>query len=372
MPVFSEVLIVGGGIIGLALARALKIKGFKKITIVDKSNFGQEASYAAAGMLSPQVEADRDDSFFRFCLQANRIYPSFVKELEEETGIDVEFNAQGTFLLAFCEEESLKLMNRYKWQKEAGLNVEYLEAGEIRRLEPFVSPSVFSGLFFSDDGQVENRKLVVALQKYARLKQIEMVKDTQIVGLETENETVLAITDKGGSFLAEVVILAAGAFTSQLIIDGIQQVPSVKPIRGQMIAFQAPKQAFKHVIYTERGYLVPRKSGRILVGATIEDVGFDKSVTERGIQFLLNVSRQISPSLSSLKIAEKWAGLRPMAEDGLPIIGELPYCKNVFVATAHYRNGILLAPLTAEILAARIAENAESVYLKEFSPARFV
>jgi glycine/D-amino acid oxidase-like deaminating enzyme len=148
-------------------------------------------------------------------------------------------------------------------------------------------------------------------------------------------------------------------------------MPPVKPIRGQMIAFQTAKRLFEKVIYSPRGYLVPRIDGRILAGATVEDVGFDKNITTSGIEFLRENALEIAPSLVNLEIAEKWAGLRPCAPDNLPILGTFPQVENFFLATAHYRNGILLAPLTAQILAENIIENKESKYLKIFSPDRF-
>lgn len=372
MLISVEVLIIGGGVIGLTLARALRKRGIEEIAVVDKGKFGREASFAAAGMLSPQVEADKDDYFFRFCLEANQIYPDFVGDLEEETGIKVDFDMEGTFLIAFCEEEAEKLRKRYEWQKKAGLKVEILQARQIRKLEPFISPNVFEALFFPDNGQLENRKLIAALEKYARLNKVQLISNTEIVKVSFEKGKIIAQTKKGQSFSAEKIVLATGAFTSCLEIEGIRSLLNVRPIRGQMIAFQATQRFFRRVIYTERGYIVPRNDGRILVGATVEDVGFDKSVTEVGVHFLLNIGREVSPALSNLKLRDKWAGLRPMAEDACPIIGEVPGFENLFVATAHYRNGILLAPITAEILADKLVKNLESKYLREFSPARFV
>ncbi|MCY7375788.1 MAG: FAD-dependent oxidoreductase, partial [Pyrinomonadaceae bacterium] len=148
-------------------------------------------------------------------------------------------------------------------------------------------------------------------------------------------------------------------------------LPKVKPLRGQMIAFQTAKRLFPRVIYSPRGYLVPRLDGRILVGATVEDVGFDKETTEAGTKLLRDNALEIAPGLINLNIVEKWAGLRPFAADGLPVLGAFPEIENLFIATAHYRNGILLAPKTAEIMADKIIENAESKYLETFSPRRF-
>jgi glycine oxidase len=165
-------------------------------------------------------------------------------------------------------------------------------------------------------------------------------------------------------------VLATGAWTS-LIRTGNFILPEIKPIRGQMISFSTAKRLFSKVIYSPRGYIVPRADGRILAGATVEDAGFDKEVNDAGTDFVRGHALEIAPSLINLEVHENWAGLRPFAADGLPVIGEFADAPNLLIATAHYRNGILLAPLTANILAEKIAEDSDSAYLKVFSPQRF-
>jgi glycine oxidase len=369
---FSDVLIIGGGVIGLSLARKLHKKGVKKITILERGKLGQEASFAAAGMLAPQAETEKPDDFFHFCDESNKLYPNFAKELLVETGVDIELDRSGTLYLAFSERDVAEIRNRYEWQKEAGLQVEHLTAQEARKIEPFISPDAREALFFPNDWQVENRKLLTALQKYAEINQIEMVESAEVKNLLIENGKILGAETSSQKFLAEKVILATGAWTS-LIKSGenVPSLPKVRPIRGQMLSFHTAKRLLSKVIYSPRGYLVPRFDGRILAGATVEDVGFDKSVTTSGIDFLLENALEIAPSLVNLQPSEKWAGLRPFASDGLPILGALAKTENLFIATAHYRNGILLAPLTAEILTDKIAGNSDSKYLEIFSPRRF-
>lgn len=371
MPNLYEILIIGGGVIGLSIARELHKRGIKNIAIVERGDFGKEASFAAAGMLAPQVEADSDDDFFHFCLESNRIYRNFVSELFEETGIDAEFDEQGTLLIAFNEDDLLELKKRYEWQKKQGLSIELLDSSTVKRLEPFISPDALQALFFPDNCQVENRKLVLALKEYARLNHINLFANTEISDVLVDKSNIIAETRKNDRVGAKIVILAAGAFSSLIRINGMNLF-KVKPIRGQMISFHTSQRFFKHVIYSQRGYIVPRRDGRILVGATVEDVGFDKNVTKTGVNFLSQIGTEIAPALSNLKIYEKWAGLRPFVEDGLPIIGQILDFENLFIATGHYRNGILLAPLTAKILADKITENVESKYLRKFSPERFL
>ncbi len=366
----QQVLIIGGGVIGLSIARELHRKGVRRMTILERGQIGAEASNAAAGMLAPNAETDKLDNFFHLCSDSNKLYPNFAQELFEETGVGIELERSGTLYAAFTDADVSEIRQRFDWQKSAGLSVEHLNAESVRKLEPFISPDVREGLFFPNDWQVENRKLLAALRKYAELNQIEIVEDTEVTRLTIEKEKISGAETDSRKFAAEVVILATGAWTSFIKADGFS-LPKVRPIRGQMIAFHTAKRLFQRVIYSPRGYLVPRLDGRILIGATVEDAGFDKQTTDAGINFLRENALEIAPSLVNLSIAEKWAGLRPFAADGLPILGAFPEVENLLIATAHYRNGILLAPVTAEIMAEAIVGNAESEYLKAFSPRRF-
>lgn len=366
----SQILIIGGGVIGLAIARSLHKKGFRQITILERGEIGREASFAAAGMLAPQAETDKPDDFFHFCNESNLLYPQFAEDLFNETGIDIELDLSGTLYLAFHEGDVEEIRARFEWQKAAGLQVEHLSARQVKQAEPFVSPDVLEGLFFPNDRQVENRKLLLALQKYAELNGIEIVENTTVENLLFENAKILGAQASEKKFFAENVIIATGAWTS-LIKTGEILLPKIKPIRGQMMSFHTAKRLFTRVIYSPRGYIVPRKLGKILAGATVEDVGFDKSITNDGIEFVRENAVEISPSLVSLPLDENWAGLRPFAENGLPVLGSFPQCENLFIATAHYRNGILLAPLTSEILSAKIAGISDSKYLEIFGVRQF-
>ncbi|CAN5662579.1 glycine oxidase ThiO [soil metagenome] len=369
----TDVLIIGGGVIGLALARQLRRKGVKRVTILEKNQTcGMEASNAAAGMLALQAETDNADDFFYFCRESHDLYSKFAKELLDETGVDIKLDQSGTLYLAFTENDSAEICRRFEWQKKAGLEVDHLTAADVRKAEPFVSPEVREALFFPKDWQVENRRLLTALQKFAELNQIQIVENAEVKSLLTENGKVIGTETAAGKLFGRKVILTTGAWTSLIKFgENAPVFDQIKPMRGQMLSFQTVKRLFSRVIYSPRGYLVPRFDGRILAGATVEDAGFDKSVTASGIDFLLGNALEIAPGLVDLEISEKWAGLRPFATDGLPVLGDFPKVENLFVATAHFRNGILLAPLTAEIMADRIVENSDSKYLDVFSPRRF-
>lgn len=369
-PENKDVLIIGGGIIGLSLARELHKRGVIKITILERGGVGQEASAAAAGMLAPNAETDKADDFFHLCDESNRLYPQLAGELLAETGIDSELDRSGTLYLAFSDKDSIEIRRRYAWQKKAGLAVELLTAGDARRLEPFVSPDVREALFFPNDWQIENRLLLSALHKYAAINRIEIIENTAVENVSIENGGTVCAAARTRKFQARVVVLATGAWTSLIKAGGIS-LPEIKPLRGQIIAFKTAERLFQRVIYSPRGYIVPRRDGRILAGATVEDAGFDKKNTSAGMRFLRENALEIAPNLVNLNIAEKWAGLRPFAGDGLPILGATAESENLLIATAHYRNGILLAPKTAELLADKIVGGKESRYLKVFSPRRF-
>jgi glycine oxidase len=370
-PDKSDVLIVGGGVIGLTLARELHKKGVRKITVVERGLCGMEASSAAAGMLAPHAETDKIDPFFQFCAESNRLYPGFAAELLDETGIDIELDQAGTLYLALTERDSEELRRRYEWQKSAGLKVEHLTAAETRQTEPFISPDVRESLFFADDGQVENRLLVQALLEYTRLNGIEIREGAEVSGLLTSGSRVLGVETRNEKLFAETTVVATGAWTSLIKLGPNAWPVKIKPIKGQMIAFHTAKRLFQKVIYSPRGYIVPRADGRILAGATVEDAGFDKQTTEAGIEYLRGTAGEISPSLGSFGISESWAGLRPFAADTLPVIGRIIGYENLLIATAHYRNGILLAPITARVLADEITGTGTSEYLELFGIGRF-
>lgn len=385
----QDVLIIGGGIIGLSTARALKRRSVEKVLIVEKNSVcGAEASSAAAGILAPQAEADCADEFFEFCRASRNSYPRFAKELFAETGVDIELDRTGTLYLAFTERDAEELEKRFAWQAAANLQVEKLSAKEILEIEPNVSPDVLFGLLFPCDWQVENRKIIEALN--ARLIRLDGNKSLRrggaadktptrnragfttaaVESLIFENDKITGARTNRGNIFAEKIIVASGAWTS-LIKDefGLLARLRISPVRGQMIVFNDVAKLFRRVIYTARGYVVPRRDGRILVGATVERVGFDCRTTDAGTASLLAAAFEISPAFAKLRIKKAWANLRPVSADGLPIVGE--FCENLFIAAAHYRNGILLAPKTSEILADKITGVSDSEFSETFSPRRF-
>jgi glycine oxidase len=365
-----DVAIIGGGVIGLAVARAVAQRGMHDVLVVERSSLGAEASAAAAGMLAPQAEADCADDFFQLCCQSRDMYPAFAQSLNEETGIDVELETSGTLYLAFTEEDESELEKRYEWQTRAGLDVEKLSAGTARLLEPCISADVRAVLRFPLDTQVENRRLISALASANEALGVRMLTGVSVDSLDIKRNRVAGIGTSRGFIACERVVIASGAWTTQILNEALPN-PRIEPIRGQMVSFEATPQIARHVIYSPRGYVVPRRQGRLLAGSTTEHAGFDKRVTAAGVQSIVTAALEISPRIAALPLTSSWAGLRPRAADGLPVLGPCAEIAGVFYATGHYRNGILLTPITAELLAGAIVDEDISPLLRIFSPDRF-
>jgi glycine oxidase len=366
----AEVAIIGGGVIGLAVARALAQRGMRDVLVLERSSLGAEASSAAAGMLAPQAEADCGDDFFRLCCQSRDLYPAFAQSLNEETGINIELETSGTLYLAFTEEDESELEKRYKWQARAGLEVEKLSADTAKLLEPSISGSVRAALRFPRDTQVENRRLISALAAANEALGVRVLTGVSVDSLDIKRKGVSGIQTSRGFIACEKVVIASGAWTTQILNEALPD-PRVEPVRGQMVSFDATPQIARHVIYSPRGYVVPRRDGRLLAGSTTEHAGFDKRVTAAGVQSIVTSALEISPSIAALPLTSSWAGLRPRAADGLPVLGPCAEIAGVFYATGHYRNGILLTPVTAELLARAIVDEEISPPLEIFSPDRF-
>jgi glycine oxidase len=367
-----DVIIVGGGVIGLTLARELKKSGVERVSIVEKNvACGLEASGAAAGMLAPQAEADKPDDFFNFCTQSRNMYPRFAEELFNETAVDIELEQSGTLYLAFFERDLAALDNRYYWQQAANLQVESLTAKEILELEPNVSSNVLSGLRFANDWQVENRRLITALCRSNQNNKVQIFHN-EIKNFIFGSGKILGVAGDQFKIYAPTVIVASGAWSSFISVpNDVKDRIKIEPIRGQIIALQAKNQVFRHVIHVINGYLVPRRDNRILVGATVENVGFNCQTGSAAINSLLEIKEMILPKIET-NFSDHWFGFRPKTVDSLPLLGEFPENSGLFWATGHYRNGILLAPATGKFIADKIVRNIDSPFLQIFNPNRFV
>jgi glycine oxidase len=367
----ADAVVIGGGVIGLAIARDLARRGVGRIALIERGRLGGEASFAAGGMLAPQAEADSAGEFFQLACRSRDLYPAFAEGLREESGTDIELDTTGTLYLGLTEEDEEELEHRYIWQSRAGLQVERLSPDEARYFEPGLSPSVRLALRFPLDGQVENRRLVTALATSAERLGVRLMTGANVESLKTSHGRIEGVVTSLGAVHTAVAIVAGGAWSSLVnSTDSPLPVVRIEPVRGQMLCFEAYPRPFRHVIYSPRGYLVPRLDGRLLAGSTTEHAGFDKSVTGSGIYSMTKHALEMAPLVGELPLADAWAGLRPRAEDDLPVIGPCGEVEGLYYATGHYRNGILLAPITGELIGRSITEGIH-VDLSAFSPDRW-
>ena len=366
----ADVIVVGGGVIGLSVARAVARRGVSNVMLIERAGLGTEASFAAAGMLAPQAEADRADDFFRLACQSRDMYSSFAAALEDESGIDIELDTTGTIYLAFTDDDLEEVEQRYEWQTSAGFPVEKLNAREVNELEPCVANNLRAALRFPLDWQVENRRLLVALATANQKLGVRVVTGTTVESLRTDRDRITGVETSGGFVGTQKVVIAGGAWSDFIKAKGTPRL-TIQPVRGQMICFETSPRLARHVIYSPRGYLVPRRDGRLLAGSTSENAGFDKRVTARGLHSILSNALEISPRIGNLPLINSWAGLRPRAGDNLPVLGRAGAIDGLYYATGHYRNGILLAPITGELLAGLIVDNVDSPWFETFGTHRF-
>ena len=364
----AEVVVIGGGVIGLTIARALALRGVRDVCLIERAGLGTEASFAAAGMLLPQVEAATKDDLFTLACHSRDLYASFAAALYDETGIDVELDTTGTLYLALNENDQEEIEKGYYFQSRAGLAVELLNAAAARKLEPCISDSTFGALLFPQDIQVENRRLLSALGNSVTNLGVTVLTETNVDALIIERNRLTGVQTRRGVVKCSTAVVAAGTWSGFIR----HTHPPIEPVRGQMVCLEAKPHLTRHIVFSRRGYLVPRRDGRLLAGSTSEQVGFNKCVTAGGINKILQNAHEISPAIANLPIVDMWAGLRPRSPDGLPVLGPCVEIDGLFYATGHYRNGILLAPITGELISEAIVEGVTSPLLAPFSPERFL
>lgn len=356
-----DVVIIGGGVIGLSIARELA--GRKSVLLLDRGSPGQGTSRAAAGMLTPLSEADDQGEFFQFCRASQAIYDRFVEDLQAETGLDVGYSKEGLLFLASTEDAAAELAQRYDWQKKAGFEVELLTADAVYSMEPLVTAPVQSAVFIPGERSIAPRGLVNALREACVRRGVEIRIGANVDGVAPNRVRVGRITLE-----AQNIIVASGVWSGGL--SGLNPPIPVYPRKGEILSLAMPVGAFRRMIRWESSYFVPRSSGDLVVGATNEDAGFDLSNTPAGLGRLLADAQQISSHVGSYPILETWTGLRPATPDGLPILGpsEVP---SVFYATGHYRNGVLLAPITATVVSDFVDGRKPSLSMDSYRPSRF-
>jgi glycine oxidase len=364
-----DVLVVGAGVIGCAVARHLALRG-TRVRVLERGEPGRESSWAAAGLLAPLVGADEPGPFVELLLRGREMYPAFAAALREETGIDVGYSDAGTLSLALTDADEPAMQRRHAWQSAARLPVERLTAEEARRLEPGMNPELRWALRFPGDHQVDNRELARALCVAAKRAGADVRTGAAVDRLAWSGGRLAGVELADGERVeADAVVLAAGCWAGRLL--GLPRDLPVLPVHGQIAAVAAVPQRFRHCIDTPRGYLVPRADGRLIAGATAERGVWRKAVTPAGLCSVLAGASEIAPWLGDLPLVETWSGLRPGTPDDLPVLGPDPEVPNLFYATGHFRNGILLAPLTGQVVGEMVLGGDPGVDVGPFGIGRF-
>ena len=346
----EEIIIIGGGIVALAIAFELKLKGIA-VTILSK-NLQQAASHAAGGMLAPEAEK-LTGAMLELAIKSRSLYPEWINKLEQLTGVNVSYWPCGILAPVYQQEDKTN-SNSIWLDREA---IQYYQTG--------LGQDVIGGYWCPEDAQVDNRALIKALLQAAQILGIEIREGVTVEAIQQSNGKIVSVRTSQGELTADKYVLATGAWSNQLL-----PLP-VRPVKGQMLAVKMPADSqLYRVLFGPSTYLVPRQDGRLIIGATVEEVGFTPENTPQGIQTLIERAIRLYPAIKDYPIEEFWWGYRPATPDELPILGK-SLCDNLILATGHYRNGILLAPVTASLITKLILEDKSDPLLDAFSYDRF-
>lgn len=369
MPSTRDVVIVGGGIVGCSIAFELAKAGVQ-VCVLERAGFGEESSAAAAGMLSGQHGVTTFGARYELHHEARELHAILAGELRELTGIDVAFCRWGILEVLFTAGEVRAADRCYQVQTQAGLQVERLSREETRTLEPAVTPNTQGAIYYPQEAHVHNGRLTIALAEAARRRGAELRSGEPAVALLRQGDRIAGVRTPADTIQAETVVLANGAWSGELGRQLGLELP-VKPMRGQMLAVRTVPRAVHHVIYGGHMYVVPRPDGETLIGATVEDVGYRKEVTLEGLEELVQAGRRVVPGIIQASLARTWAGLRPGSPDGLPLVGPVERIPGLLLAVGHYRNGILLGPITGALIRQLLVERVRSSHLDLLRPERF-
>lgn len=376
-----DVIVVGGGIIGAAIAFELARKGMG-VVLLDRQQPGLEASWAAAGMLSPAPDTPEAMPLVPFARESYRLYPEFISSIERASGMRVEYRKCGALEISFAPDGEAERDKRVAEIRRHGIGAEPTSISEAQRKEPLLNPAARAVLRISDEAYVDPRGLTQATLAAAKKSGVEIRADSEVISIPMEqnrcegvhvadSETLKAgrISARAGEKIhAKRIVIAAGGFSGS--IGWVERYAPTHPVRGQMVALRSAAGGLRCVLRSGRGYVVPRENGLCVAGSTLENAGFKKQVTPGGLGKILSAAVELAPALENAAIIQTWSGLRPGTPDHLPIIGPTDV-EGLFIATGHYRNGILLAPATAKYMSELICEGKSSIELGNFSPMRF-
>ncbi|PWK11350.1 glycine oxidase ThiO [Tumebacillus permanentifrigoris] len=367
----TDVLIVGGGVIGVAIAYELA-KASVQTLVIEKDNLGSQSTRAGAGMLGAQVEMMAAGPMYELGVTSRALFPTLREELLEICGCDMELQTPGIFRVAVNEVDRQELLTRQVWQRSAGQRAEWYEDDELRRiLGDDVISATYGALYLPDDHQVRNMAFLLGLVASAKALGAQFREQTSMSGFLTENGAIVGVHTLNGPIRANRVVLATGAWTGLLGRELNLDIP-IHPVKGQSLLLNSYAPPTPYTIFTHGCYILPKRNGQVYVGATEEESGFDSRPNLGALAQLSNQAVGLMPSLASLPFVEPIAGLRPGSRDGLPVLGGVPGAPGLYIASGHFRNGVLLSAITGKVMREVLTGQQTSVDLTPFSVARSV
>ena len=361
-------MIVGGGVIGLSVAYALANEGLLA-TVIDRAEIGRSASWAGAGMIPPFTRRLAHGPMIALRSGGAVLYREWSAALLEETGIDNGYRVSGGVDVAATEADETDLKTAAgRWRVE-GIAFEPIEPADFPRIEPALNPTLLRGYYLPDRAQIRNPRHLKALKAALEARGVSLRPHSALLGFDRQGERVVGLRTDDRVIACGQVILAAGAWSGGLL-EGLGGLVPTPPLKGQIILLRADRPLLRRIVEHGKNYLVPRDDGRVLVGASEEDVGFDTRPTPRPIRDLLDEALALCPVLAEAEVERTWAGLRPGSVDTRPTIGRLPGVSNLIVATGHKRAGLQLAPSTAEVVADLVFGRPPRIDLTPFAPGR--
>ncbi|MCE8023392.1 glycine oxidase ThiO [Billgrantia aerodenitrificans] len=364
----QDVLIIGGGVIGMMTAWQLAEAG-QSVTLLERRQCGQEASWAGGGIVSPLYPWRYSEPVSSLARSAEREYPQLAARLLAETGIDPEYRKEGLLYLRVDDGD-----HAFEWARQVGKPLEAVGADFIYAKEPWLAEGFTSGLWMPTLGSIRNPRLCQALRaRLMAMQEVTLEEGVEVERVVVEDGRVSGAVTSCGYRPAAQVVLCGGAWSGELLAQLGQSLP-VRPVKGQMMVFRtspmpAGRQLLERVVLADGRYLIPRGDGRVLVGSTLEEVGFDKTPTDEARESLRRSALAMVPALAECPIEQHWAGLRPAAPEGIPFIGELPEIQGLFVNAGHYRNGLVLAPAATRLMVDLLMGRPTEIDPAPFQPA---